>query len=103
MKSNLFNDILQTVSEVCEVSPEDLLSQKRDSDILQARTLLAWFCMDYGICVKCIARFMQRKKASTIYAYRANFVLYKKMSTSFRISFQEISNILSKKIPYTVP
>lgn len=102
MKTDIFNCILETVSEVCEVTEEDLLSQKRNGEILEARTILAWFCFDYGFSANDIKHYLHRKRASSVYAYRANYCIYKKVSTSFRIFVQQVSNILSNKIPATV-
>lgn len=102
MKSELFNSILQAVSEECEINVDDILSQKRNFEILQARTMVVWFCFNYGLAPNDIAKYLGRRRAATVYAYRANYYLYKKMSTSFRISVHEVSNILSKDIPTTI-
>lgn len=102
MKSDIFKSILEAVSKVCEISEEEILSSKRNCEILQARTLLVWFSFDYGIPPNDLAKYLHRKRAASIYAYRANYYLYRKMSTSFRILVQEISKILSIKIPSTI-
>ena len=44
MKTLIFETILNTVSEVTEVSPEVLLSEKKQDEVVEARTILIWFC-----------------------------------------------------------
>lgn len=95
MKSQILQHILQVVSDYCETSAETICSKCKPTEVLYARTLFVWFSHQYGICANDIARFLNRKHTETIYAYLANYHIYKRSSATFRLINQYIANKLS--------
>lgn len=95
MKSQILHHILQVVADYCETPVELIRSKCKPTEVLYARTLFVWFSHQYGICANDIARFLARKHTETVYAYLANFQIYKRSSATFRLIAQHIANKLS--------
>lgn len=62
MKSEIFNKILQIVSEETEISSDFILSTNRTADILAARSIFVNQCTKAGLPVVAIIQFIGRKK-----------------------------------------
>lgn len=99
IKSQILGLILDIVAECCEMEREQIRSTTRITEVIYARTLFVWYCNDYGICANDIARFLSRKRTATIYAYLANYHIYKRSSVTFRIIAQHISDKLAETLP----
>lgn len=54
-KSEIFAEILQAVSQETEISPEQILSPKKDEETVDARYLLVYFLSRNGFCSSRIA------------------------------------------------
>lgn len=102
MKSEIFQKILEVVSEKCEVSPEKICGSSKPTEVLHARTKLIWYCNDYGLCANDIAKFIHKKRTATVYGHLANYHIYKRSSVTFRILTQEIADKLSAIFPKTL-
>lgn len=99
MKTHIFNSLLEVVSQECEVTKEDILSQKKAEEIVDARTILIYFCTDYGLHTAEIAKFLNRKKQNTICEYMAKYPQYRKQSAKFRMDVNRITTILEDILP----
>lgn len=99
MKSQIFNTLLDIISQECEVIKEDILSQKKVEEIVDARTILVYFCKDYGLHNAEIAKFLNRKKTDTICEYMEKYPIYRKQSAKFRMDVNRITTILQDTLP----
>lgn len=102
MKHEIFEKILQTVCDVCEIAPDVVLGKCKSAEVLHARTLFMWYCNEYGLCANDIAVFCNRRRVATVYMYLGNYRIYRKSSTSFRIFSHEIGKKLSVILPESV-
>ena len=80
MKSEIFNKILQIVSEETEIYSDFILSTNRTADILAARSIFVNQCTKAGLPVVAIIQFIGRKKMECIANY--NTICYTLRSTS---------------------
>ena len=99
MKSKLLNGILDIVSEVCEVSPEDICSMRKNEYIVEARSIFAATCIEYGLSVGVIAGFLKRKRIISVYDCARNYKTFRKQSYSFRLLCDEVSTKMSEMYP----
>ena len=99
MKTELLNDILGVVSEVCEVSREDLLSHGKKEDVLQARCIFVHYCKEYGIPNYILSEFLNRKRGCVIDSYVQSYKYFHKQSYMFRLCDMKVSDIISGKYP----
>ena len=99
MKTQIFNTLLDIVSQECEVTKEDILSQKKVEEIVDARTILVYFCKDYGLHNAEIAKFLNRKKTDTICEYMEKYTIYRKQSAKFRMDVNRITTRLQDTLP----
>ena len=99
MKTELLNDILGIVTEVCEVKREDLLSHGKKEDILQARCIFVHHCKEYGLPNHLLAEFLNRKRGCVIDSYMQSYKYFYKQSYMFRICCAKVSEKLADKYP----
>ena len=99
MKTELLNEILGIVSDVCEVSREDILSHCKREEVVDARCIFVHFCKEYGFQSKVLADFLDRKRACVIDAYARNYRSYSKVSYMFRFYSRQVSDKLAEKFP----
>lgn len=98
MKTKIFNTILDVVSEVCEVSTQDILSLKKDIEIAEARVLLVWFCYQNGMYSSDIAKFINRKNQNSVTERIHEYHERIATSTMFRCYVTKIARILPARI-----
>lgn len=99
MKTQIFNTLLDIVSQECEVTKEDILSHNKAEEIVDARTILVYFCKDYGLHTAEIAKFLNRKKTDTICEYMGKYPIFRKQSAKFRMDVNRITSLLSDILP----
>ena len=99
MKTKTLNCILDTVSEVCEVSREELLSRCKRQEVVDARCIFVHFCKHYGFPSKVIADFLNRQRACVIDNYARNYYSYSRISFMLRVYSQQVSDKLSAILP----
>ena len=102
MKTEMLNEILEVVSNVCEVSREELLSHCKREDVIDARCIFIHHCMTYGFKKQVLADFLDRKRRCVIDAYIRNYPYFYKQSYLFRLYDQQISDKLSGKYPVSL-
>lgn len=98
MKTKMFETILDVVSEVTEVTKQDILSIRKDDEILEARILFVWFCNLNGMHVPDIMRFLGRKSESAVTNKIRNYHSWSATSTIFRCYAKKIASILPARI-----
>jgi hypothetical protein len=98
MKTLIFQTILNTVSEVTEVSQELLLSEKKQDEVVEARTILIWFCRRNGMHANDIARFVKRKHANSVNDYLEKYHYFNTTSFLFRCYVKKLAQILPQRI-----
>lgn len=101
MKSELMNIILGVVSEVCEVSGEEIRSMRKCDYIVEARSIFATYCKRYGIPSGVIAKFLNRKRIQSVCEMYGNYAIFGKQSYSFRQMCEEVDRTLAVKCPRT--
>lgn len=94
----MFETILDVVSEVTEVTKQDILSIRKDDEILEARILFVWFCNLNGMHVPDIMRFLGRKSESAVTNKIRNYHSWSATSTIFRCYAKKIASILPARI-----
>jgi hypothetical protein len=94
----MFETILDVVSEVTEVTKQDILSIRKDDEILEARILFVWFCNLNGMHVPDIMRFLGRKSESAVTNKIRSYHLWSATSTIFRCYAKKIAAILPARI-----
>ena len=95
MKSELFAKILSSVSQVTELSEEQILSKTKTDDLVAARSLFVHYCVRLGLPSISIADFLDRKKTKTVSRYLAAYNSYHKSSYYFREMDSRIATALS--------
>lgn len=98
MKTKIFEEILKVVSEITNVSCSDILSQKRDREVTEARSIFVWFCKVNGGCAKDVLTFINRKNINCITELTANYHSNYARYTMFRMMSDKISRILPPKL-----
>jgi len=101
MKTKTLNGILDTVSEVCEVSREELLSRCKRQEVVDARCIFVHFCKQYGFPSKVIADFLGRQRACVVDNYAHNYHYFSRVSYIMRVYSQQVSDKLSVILPDT--
>lgn len=99
MKTQLLNNILNVVSDVCEISTSDILSHSKRNDVVDARCIFVHFCMEYGLPTITIMRFLNRRRTCVISNYLQNYGIYSRQSFSFRLLCSQVSEKLSNIYP----
>lgn len=101
MKTELLNEILGIVSEVCEVSKEDILSHCKREDVVDARCIFVYYCRQYGFKSQVLADFLNRKRRCVIDSYIRNYPYFSKQSFMFRVYSRQVSEKLLSMFPVT--
>ena len=94
----MFETILEVVSEVTEVTKQDILSIRKDDEILEARILFVWFCNLNGMHVPDIMRFLGRKSESAVTSKIRDYHSWSATSTMFRCYTKKIAAVLPARI-----
>lgn len=99
MKTQIFNSVLSCVADATELSTEQILSGNRKQEIVEARSMVIYFCKRYGLSCS----FLQEKlnKKST-YAVR---YLYNEYNSMLKQSFslREANQIVEQKLANIMP
>jgi chromosomal replication initiation ATPase DnaA len=98
MKTKMFETILEVVSEETEVSKQDILSVRKDDEILEARILFVWFCNLNGMHVSDIMKFLGRKSESAVTSKIRDYHSWSATSTMFRCYAKRIASLLPTRI-----
>lgn len=101
MRTELLNEILGVVSEVCEVSKDEILSHCKREDVVDARCIFVHFCKEYGFQSNVLMNFLGRKRRVVIDSYVRNYKYYSKQSYMFRLFCSKIADKLSVSLPKT--
>lgn len=97
MKSELFAQILASVAQITELTPEQILSKTKTDDLVAARSLFVHYCASLGVPSISIARFLCRANTHSVNRYLANYNSFVKSSYLFR---QMDGRIASALAPY---
>lgn len=92
-KSELFAHIMDVVSRETEVSSEDILSESKAVEVVDARSLLAISLYEAGFYPPVIARYMKKTPACIRYLI-AGFEQRKNSNKILEISSQNVRKIL---------
>ena len=98
MKTRILEEILKVVSESTNVKCEDIVSQRRDREVAEARQIFVWFCKVNGGCANDILKFINRKDKNCVTEltnnYHSNYARY----TMFRMMSDKVSRILPPRL-----
>lgn len=70
-KTEIFQDILNTVCHVTEISPQEILSEDRREEVVDARAILAQLLNENGFYIGEIAAYMKRTRPSIRYLLKS--------------------------------
>lgn len=98
MKTAIFNLILGIVSQICEISANEIVSKVKREDVREARTICIYHCVKYGFTHASIAKFFGRARTYFINDAMYNYKRMSEKSQSFRYLCSEVS----KKIQETI-
>lgn len=98
MKKKLFDTILGVVHEATEVEIDDILSKRKDDDIMEAKVLLVWFCKLNGMSAYVITNFMGLKSEESVNKKLRSFHEWTAMSTMFRLYTKKIAAVLPARL-----
>ena len=98
MKSKHFATILDVVSEVCEVSAQDIISLKKDEEIADARIIFVWLCIRSGLKPKEIGKFLNRKNPNFVSEHKAKYTVRDAEYVVFRSLVRKAARILPSRI-----
>lgn len=73
MKTEILEKIASVVSEVCEVSVEQIRSHSKCAEDVDARCIFVHYCKVYGISNYTIMRYLHRQRTCVIDRYLANY------------------------------
>lgn len=100
MKTEIFDCILQHVSNATEISKEEILGKTKTADIVEARAMIVHFGKRYGLSDRFLVAKLNRKSTFGIRYLASQFYSMQKSSFSFREAVlqaeQNIANILPK-------
>ena len=98
MKTEILNDILSVVSEVCEIPMAEIVSHVKRADVVDARCIFVYHCRRYGIPSATVASFLHRRRNSTVAEALRNHETYGKQSAFYRYMCREVETKLSQKL-----
>jgi len=101
MKTEILEKIASVVSEVCEVSVEQIRSHSKCAEDVDARCIFVHYCKVYGISNYTIMRYLHRQRTCVIDRYLANYYTYSQQSYMFRVSSTQVADKLSSIFPAT--
>lgn len=66
----IFEKILKTCAEVCNVEEGEIIDGSRKEDVVTARALLVFWCMEAGLSVESLLRCINKTNANSINSIR---------------------------------
>lgn len=98
-KRELFNLILNTTADVCEVAVSEILDGKRTMDVVDARCIAMHYLRKYGLTTRDILRLFGRNNLNSVNSIVSAFEVKHSQSFCFRSNEKEIRKILESKLP----
>lgn len=95
MKSELFAKIIDLVSQVTELSTEQIMSKTKTDDLVAARSLFVHYCVKFGLPSVSIAAYLCRRKTNSVNRYLSAYNSFYKSSYYFREMDSHIASLLS--------
>ena len=95
MKSELFAQILNAVSQITELTPDQILSKTKTDDLVAARSLFVHHCKRRGMPSIEIAQFIQRARTNSVNRYLNDYDSFHKSSQYFREMDDRIGRLLA--------
>lgn len=93
-KREIFDKIIETTAEVCNVEVEEIIKKCKREDVCYARALCVFWCDAAGFTVETMVRFCECKNANSINSIKARLEGMWKDKCSFHILCSEIGNRL---------
>lgn len=100
-KRELFDCILQITSQVCDVNLDLIMSNCRQTDVVDARCIFFYHLRKYGLSSRDIVSLMNKRNLNSINSIIATYDARYKQSFCFRINSKEIGNLLKTKFTQT--
>lgn len=96
MQKELLNEIISIITELTEISQEELLSRSRRSDVIEARCLLIYMLRSRGIKTYRIAKLLSIPERSVYYSITSFLIRSDQDGSMLRIWFSEAKSRLQK-------
>lgn len=94
-KEDIFNEIIQVVSRETEISPRIILSESKETEVVDARYLLVYFLFKEGFYPSRIALLVRKTKRAVNYML-SNFSSRVRCGKMMGIYLERIGNELGK-------
>lgn len=98
-KKEIFQEVLSTVADFCEVDVTKIMSKNREGDVVTARCLLITYAKSYGLSNKYIQEKLELRSHASISNYLNMYDSLKSHDKNFRhlnnIVGHELDNLLS--------
>lgn len=96
MKRQIFNRIIECVSTITDIPKEDILGQKKNADIVEARCLVIYHCKHYGMTNEYLMNLFNKSSVASITNMVKQYYVYYKSSRIFQFFDKEIDNKLGE-------
>lgn len=97
-KKDVYDCIMNTVCNLCEVNPDDILKGVKKSECVEARCIISHYLLFYGVLPRDIIRFSDGKVKHRYCITKSASLFHDKYrySFSFRCDANTIGNILKE-------
>lgn len=93
-KKEIFDKILRTTADVCNVSSDDIIDGSRKEDVVTARTICVFWCSAAGFSVESLVQCTEVNNAYSINAVKARIEEYWVDRFAFHILIKEVGRRL---------
>lgn len=97
-KKDIYEIILNSVCDLCEVSPDSILRGVKKAECVEARCIVSHFLLKYGVLPNDIIRFSDGKIKHRYCITKSASLFYEKYSSSFsfKCNADTVGNILKE-------
>ncbi len=97
-KRDIFDSVMETVCNLCEVTREDILNGTKRSECVDARSIAAHYLQKYGVLPGDVIRFSGGAVKHRYCVTKSATLFYERYgrSYSFRCESEAVGNILSE-------
>lgn len=96
MKKEICNQVIATVSAITDVKKEDIFSNKKQSDIIEARCLIITYCKRLGVSNEYLMNLLNKKSTFSISHMLSQYKVYYNSSKIFKQYTKQLDNKLSE-------
>lgn len=95
MKKEICSQIIDCVSNITDVKKEEIFSDKKCVDVIEARCLIITYCKRYGFSNEYLMKLLNKKSTFAITHMLNQFEVYYNSSKIFKYYTKELDNKLN--------